>query len=258
MYRKCPKCGHENAEDTAPAACAACGLVYAKYLQTLAARESGVPIRARTASMGPVEDEEAEPGIVQQVKDMLVYTPDEVDPLFVYARAALFVAVVIYGIRILGMDIEDWEVSRTLIHMPMVPIHEFGHVIFMPFGEFMTLLGGSLFQCGLPLIFGGIFVYRNRDTFSASLMLWWSSVAVLDVAPYIWDAQEPRAILLTGRTGENGAHDFIDVLGDLGLLTRARTCGEVVWWFGAAMMMVAFAWGAAMLWRQYQRRSKSS
>ena len=29
--------------------------------------------------------------------------------------------------------------------------HEFGHVFFRPFGEFMTILGGSLFQVLLPL-----------------------------------------------------------------------------------------------------------
>ena len=255
MYRKCPKCGQDQPGDTQNAvACVSCGIIFAKYLQTMASRQAGTSVRTRA---DPDEDSaDHEPGLVEQVKEMLFHVPDTVDPMFVYARAALFVGVVIYGIRILGMDIEDWSVSRTLIHIPMVPIHEFGHVLFMPFGEFMTLLGGTLFMCGLPLIFGGIFVYKNRDPYAASLMLWWSAVAVLDTAPYIWDAAEPRAILLSGRTGENGAHDFIDILADLGLLMRARQVGVIVWWFGAAMMMVAFAWGAWMLWKQYQRRGE--
>jgi hypothetical protein len=37
--------------------------------------------------------------------------------------------------------------ASSLIHLPMVPIHEFGHILFRPFGEFMTLLGGSRSRC---------------------------------------------------------------------------------------------------------------
>src|SRR5262249_60601361 len=105
-----------------------------------------------------------------------------------------------------------WEMAASPTHLPMVPIHEFGHVLFRPLGEFMTLLGGSLFQVLLPLIFGGIFVVKNRDPFAASVMLWWAAVAVMDVAPYVYDAFQPVHVLLTARTGDNGAHDVIDVL----------------------------------------------
>jgi hypothetical protein len=146
--------------------------------------------------------------------------------------------------------------ASSLIHLPMVPIHEFGHVLFRPLGEFMTLLGGSLFQVLLPLIFGGIFVVKNRDPFAASVMLWWAGVAVMDVAPYVYDAFKPVHVLLTGRTGDNGAHDFIDVLGDLGLLHKAQPIGRGVHALGFLMMLAALAWGAWIAWQQY-RRSRS-
>jgi hypothetical protein len=118
----------------------------------------------------------------------------------------------------------------------------------------MTHLGGALFQAGLPLVFGGIFLARNRDPFAAAVMLWWSAVAVMDTAPYVYDAQVPQHVLLTGRTGETGAHDFIDVLGDLGLLTRAQAVGYFVHRFGVAMLFVSFVWAGAMVWLQLQRR----
>jgi hypothetical protein len=136
----------------------------------------------------------------------------------------------------------------------MIPIHEFGHLLFLPFGEFMHLLGGSLFQAGLPLVFGGIFLVKNRDPFAAAVMLWWSAVAVLDIAPYVYDAQQPQHVLLTGRTGETGAHDFIDVLGDLGLLTRAQAVGYAVHRFGVAMLVASFVWAAWVVWKQFGRR----
>jgi hypothetical protein len=61
-------------------------------------------------------------------------------------------------------------------------------------------------------------------------------------------------VLLTGRTGDTGAHDFIDVLYDLGLLKQARAVGYAAHAFGVAMLGAAFAWGAYVLYRQYQNR----
>jgi hypothetical protein len=136
----------------------------------------------------------------------------------------------------------------------MVPIHEFGHILFRPFGEFMMPLGGSLFQAGLPLVFAGVFLVKNRDPFAAAVMLWWSAVAVMDIAPYVYDAQEPVHVLLTGRTGDTGSHDFVDVLADLGLLGRARAVGYLVHRFGIAMLLVSFAWAAWLVWRQHEVR----
>ena len=61
-------------------------------------------------------------------------------------------------------------------------------------------------------------------------------------------------MLLTGRTGDTGAHDFIDVLGDLGLLERAQPISYAAHAFGLAMMLAALGWGAYILWLQYRRR----
>ena len=109
------------------------------------------------------------------------------------------------------------------------------------------LLGGSLFHVTLPLVFAGIFLLKNRDPFAASVMLWWSAVAVMDVAPYMYDAAKPQHVLLTGRTGDTGAHDFIDVLYDLGLLKQARAVSYAANAFGVAMLAAAFAWGGVCL-----------
>lgn len=188
----------------------------------------------------------------ERLKALILHVPDEVDALHVYARAALLAGLVVYGLRLMAMDVRSWEMASSLIHLPMVPIHEFGHVLFRPFGEFMMLLGGSLVQAGLPLVLGGIFLVRNRDPYAAAVMLWWAAVAVMDTAPYIYDAQEPSHVLLTGRTGETGAHDFIDVLGDLGLLKKAQAVGYAVHRVGAVMLFASLAWAAVIVWRQFQ------
>lgn len=197
--------------------------------------------------------DESEESLAARAQALVFHVPDEVNALHVYARATLFAGLVIYGVKLALMDVPSWRMASSLIHLPMVPIHEFGHILFRPFGEFMHLLGGSLFQVTLPLVFGGVFLVKNRDPFAAAVMLWWSAVAVMDVAPYIYDAQAPQHVLLTGRTGDTGAHDFIDVLGDLGLLARAQAVGYVVHRIGVAMLIASFAWAGWMLWRQYEK-----
>lgn len=249
LYQKCPKCGYERvAGKTAPEdSCPACGLIYAKYLKT---RFAG-PAVALAASE-PVGGDQGT--WRSRAAALLIHVPDEVPVLHVYARVLLLAALIVYGVKLAAMDIPSWQMSSSLIHVPMVPFHEFGHILFLPFGEFMTLLGGSLFQAGLPLALGCVFLVKNRDPFAAAVMLWWSAVAVMDIAPYIYDAQQPQHILLTGRTGDEGAHDFIDVLSDLGLLKKAQAVGYGVHRFGVVMLVASFVWAAWMVWLQYQRR----
>jgi hypothetical protein len=246
LYRRCPKCA---AEAAGLDVCAACGLIFAKYL-----RAKFAPPEARVRRAAEQTDDDSR---FAQLKEALFYVPEQVDPVLVYGRAILLAAIVFYGVKLALMDIPSWGMASSLIHLPMVPIHEFGHILFRPFGEFMTLLGGSLFQVLLPLIFGGVFLVKNRDPFAASVMLWWAAVAVMDVAPYIYDAAKPQHILLTGRTGDNGAHDFIDTLYDMGLLHKAQPIGRGVHAFGALTMITALAWGAWLVWQQHHR-SKSS
>lgn len=192
---------------------------------------------------------------LERFRESLLDVPDEVPAPHVHARAALLALIAWYGVKLASMDIPSWEMAGSLIHLPMVPIHEFGHILFRPFGEFMTNLGGALFQCALPLVLGGVLLLKNRDPFGAAVMLWWSGVAVMDTAPYIYDAYLPQHVLLTGRTGDTGAHDFIDVLGDLGLLMKAQAVGRGVHAVGATVMVLALAWAAVAVWRQYGRRA---
>ena len=247
LYNNCPKCGAASAGLDI---CAACGLIFAKYLK---ARVTPAQPRVRRVTEEPEDD-----GVLARVKALAFDVPEQIDPAFLYARAILLALIAFYGVKLALMDIPDWEMASSLIHLPMVPIHEFGHILFRPLGEFMTNLGGALFQVLLPLIFGGIFLIKNRDPFAASVMLWWSAVAVMDVAPYIYDAWVPQHILLTGRTGDTGSHDFIDTLGDLGLLHRAQPIGRGVHALGVLGMVIALAWGAWLVWQQYRARESSA
>jgi hypothetical protein len=245
MLATCPKC---KTNSGGAEVCPACGLVFRKYVQAAA----NVPVRPPPieSEEAPEAEEEEEPRFAR----WFLSVPDEVESWRFYTGAALLAASVIIGIRFYLMDIKTGEIGGTFMHAIMLPFHEFGHILFRPFGEFMTLAGGSLAQWLMPLGFLWLFSFKNRDNLTASLMLWWCGTQFIDMAPYAYDAFDPKMILLTGRTGDTGAHDYIDMLGDLGLLKRARGVGYFLQHFGLLVMVAAWAWGAYILWKLYVRR----
>lgn len=57
----------------------------------------------------------------------------------------------IWGISFIAGGI-DWSlIGGAFMHNINLPFHEFGHVLFMPFGRFMAILGVSLFKVTMPL-----------------------------------------------------------------------------------------------------------
>jgi hypothetical protein len=120
----------------------------------------------------------------------------------------------------------------------------------MPFGNFISILGGSLFQILLPLGISIAFIWINKDNFGAAIAMWWGSASLLDIAPYIYDARHPRLILLGGHTGEEGPHDWVYLLTTLGNLQNSQRLGAFAHALGGILMFVSLCWALAVLWRQ--------
>ena len=191
---------------------------------------------------------------------MLLYVPARVESLGFYGRCAAYAFFLVWGWRLYAMDVGAADIMNSFMHLMLLPIHEAGHLLFIPFGRFMSVLGGSLFQVLLPLVLMGAFVFglggSRRDNFAASLMLWWAAVSIIDVAPYIWDAFDPKMMLLGGKTGaESDGHDWQNILGDLGLIKHAHRIAALAHGLGLAVMLAAYAWGAALLYLQFGRRN---
>ena len=250
MFPVCPKCKHVLPKAEAAEACPSCGLYFRKYLQSLAGAETSTGTRGAAAEAEPESLTDGQSAF----RRVFLYVPEEVESWRIYGGALLFALSLWFGWRFYFMDIPDWEMSSTFLHAAMVPFHEFGHLLFRPFGEFMSVAGGTLAQWLLPLAFLALFSLKNRDNFSASLMLWWLGTQFLDLAPYAWDAATPTQVLLTGRTGDTGGHDYIDMLGDLGLLRHAHQVAWVMHATGLIIMIAAWAWSAWILWRQFRNR----
>jgi hypothetical protein len=247
QYSTCPKCHHvrQPHEMAEPERCPACGLYFAKWI----ARGQFVP------SAQPHEDEDMIPdsGWRSEIRSRLRHIPEDLDPTRLYGCALLLIFISIWGFRIYSMDYRDGEMGTSFMHNILLVIHEAGHMLFMPFGEFLTILGGSLFQLLLPLICAATLLWTNRDTFGAGLGVWWTGVSLLDLAPYIYDAREPQLIMLGGHTGEDGPHDWIYLLEAFGKIQHSHSYGAFVHTLGLLVMLLGLAWSAHTLWRWHRR-----
>jgi ribosomal protein S27AE len=243
MYERCPKCGHGTLphDQSLPAACPACGVILAKV--------GTAPARTRA---GDPRDGVGTGATAGRLRDLLLHVPERVDATAWRVRVALLLVFAAWGLRLGWMDYRDGEIMDSFLHRPLLVFHEAGHVVFRPFGEWMTVLGGTLGQLLMPAILGGALLWKNRDPFGAALGLWLLGVSVLDVAPYMYDALEPQLMLLSGSTGEDGGHDWIYLFASVGRLARAQGIGAFTHAVGVAVVLVAIAWAAAVL--RLQRR----
>jgi hypothetical protein len=119
--------------------------------------------------------------------------------------------------------------SVPLISDINTAIHEFGHMLFMPFGipilgHTMVIAGGAVTQIAFPLVFVGYFLFnkKHRDVHAAMICLWWVSINILDVSIYAGDARARKLMLLSGGTGmdDDSGHDFYNLFSQWGVLRR--------------------------------------
>jgi hypothetical protein len=222
---ECPKCGAPLAADLSE--CPRCGIVFAKYAQRAA--EQDPPL----AAPPPVHEPSPAMG-------------DPLRSLTRIVRAALLVGLLIWTWQFARVPM-GVAVSESVLHLPNLVFHEAGHVLFTPFGRFLTVLGGSLFQFALPLALAIAFL-TQRNPFGAAVCTWWAGQNLLDVAPYIADARALKLVLLGGRTGaEVQGHDWEYLLATLGWMRFDRAIGLGAHRLGLLMMIGALAWGAVYL-----------
>lgn len=123
-------------------------------------------------------------------------------------------------------------------------VHELGHFVFGPFGDVIGALGGSLFQCLVPLVGMGMFL-RQRDYFAVTVAWGWLATNFFEVSVYAADAVVMRLPLVTPGGG-HPIHDWNYILGAMGWL---RYTDQVAGWIRLAghLSMLASLAGMAYL-----------
>ena len=132
-------------------------------------------------------------------------------------RLALTVALGLYGLYYIFVPDH-----YGLLDGVDLAIHETGHLVFGPFGEFIGTLGGTLMQLIVPLTFAWYFV-RHGDRHAATVAGWWVAQNLWNISRYVQDAQAQALPLVGG-----GEHDWTYLLGEVGLLEHDQFVGQII------------------------------
>ncbi len=111
-------------------------------------------------------------------------------------------------------------------------IHEAGHLIFIFFGQMMSMLGGTIFQLLIPVSISLYFLLQ-KDYFSLAFTLFWIGDNLLNISTYIKDALAMNLPLLV--TGS--IHDWNWLLSEWGLLEHAQTIGGLIYLLGTLALI---------------------
>jgi len=114
-------------------------------------------------------------------------------------------------------------------------IHEAGHFISWPFGEFLDTLAGSAFQVFIPSLFLFYFL-RRKEYFSVFTVLFWVADNIINVAVYMKDSI-PMNLPLLG--GDNVFHDWNYLFTALHLLPASYFIGQGFFVLGEVLLIIS-------------------
>ncbi|MEE4357789.1 MAG: zinc ribbon domain-containing protein [Desulfococcaceae bacterium] len=245
---QCPKCGFLSRN--AFSECPRCGIIVEKFLKSGQTQN----LSENTPDIPPAPSgRKAE--IISFLRESVFRIHPDMNPIAFWGRVLLFGVFVFWGVRFMFASIDSNFVGESFWHSVNLPFHEAGHIIFRPFGQFITSLGGTLGQLLMPLICMTVFLFHTGDAFAASVCLWWFAENFMDIAPYIADARAGVLPLLGGNTGQSspyGFHDWEYILNETGLLRYDLTIARISYSLGTILMLLSFVWGAYLLWKQYR------
>lgn len=133
-------------------------------------------------------------------------------------------------------------------------IHELGHYVFAPFGDFLEIAGGTILQCAAPVV-AMYFCYRNRQYFLIAVCFGWLSTNFYNVAIYVEDARQLALPLVSPGGPDIIIHDWNNLLARTGMLQHDLTIGFLFRAAGFISMMICLAGGIYLLCRmQWPRK----
>ncbi len=205
----CPKCSFEQQKGTE---CLKCGIVFAKF----------DPLHNVPAPGSPSAEKPSETAEFIDTTERWLY------------RTGKYVIVSIMALIFFYMVIK--RSSWCFLDYVNLPFHEFGHLLFSPFGKTISFMGGTIGQLMWPFILTVYFLMR-KESLSASFCLFWFGENFLNISKYIADARSMALPLVGG-----GIHDWNFLLGKWHILRYDHAIANVVFAVGVLIMTGAMVW----------------
>jgi len=124
--------------------------------------------------------------------------------------------------------------------------HEVGHVVCSPFGRFLTIAGGSIWQVLLWLLLGSYFLLIRRQITSALLSLAIAGHSIINLSVYIADAAARQLPLLFAWGPDS--HDWWNLLTMTGLLNYDQVLAKMAVAVGALIVLLVVGAGLFVAW----------
>lgn len=152
----------------------------------------------------------------------------KIDAAF-FGRLVLIVFASITTISLIRSPIES-----SWMHPVHLVIHEAGHMIFAAFGEFMGILGGSLLQILVPIMFTVYFILRE-DYFAMFFCMFWLGDSIVNVGTYLADGKNMYLPLIA----DGLIHDWNWLLSRMDLLESAEAIGQAFHLVGYSLLVIS-------------------
>lgn len=153
-------------------------------------------------------------------------------------RAALFALLLWQAVKPLR------EAGPSLFGGITFGAHEFGHLFFAFFGEWMTIAGGSLMQLLIPIGAAAV-VLRARDWFGVAVCALFLASSVGDLSWYIADARAQQLDLVSF-SPDGGSHDWHYLLRRAGLLKQDETLARLARFVGWMLVCASSLFSARL------------
>lgn len=124
--------------------------------------------------------------------------------------------------------------------------HEIGHLLCLPFGQFLYVACGSIWQVLLWVLLGVYSLLVQRQI-SVTLLFWAvAGHSLVNLAQYIGDARARQLPLLFGQSADH--HDWYNLLNMLGLLNADKMLAALATLIGIIIVVSVVVAGILSAW----------
>ncbi len=146
-----------------------------------------------------------------------------------WARAGIIAALFLFYTRWLTK--ENYFSPLDFVNLAF---HEAGHIFLGPFGHFIMMSGGTIFQLLMPALCLAHLMRRGANL-GWQLCLFWLGQNLLNISIYAGDAIKQALPLVGG-----GDHDWTYLLTETGLIAHTAGVARCIFWAGSAVIFYSF------------------